>query len=450
VAGSTDGLVTVFQNARQIIPSTVSQAAQQARPKFCQLIANLTRRDPGTIQAAITQLWGPGAFNTSTVGTGAQAQVQFTVAPLLNEVGFRRLWEVLQMVQTLAVQPKVLGQITGIVYPSRAATSANADPGTTIAAALRNAIKAHYTPDTWRPIAQSIFDPLRKAKRDALCAYVMNLLGIQSFGITDRNGLFEYFLVDPGMEPVVQTSRIRLATSSFQTFIQRCFLNLEKEVEPSIIDSDRWDWMKRYRVWEANRKICLWPENWLMPESRENSTDLFQALQSALLQGDITQDLAEQAFTQYLQDLDKRARLDIVSLFNQPPLASDPPGANTLHVIGRNHSKPQKYFYRTVANGIWSGWTPVTVDLEGDHIVAVIWRGRLNIFWLTFASQAQQAQQSGSTSSGSQHLTDLNFNEFSSLVAQGKPQKDSSNSTESDRILSREMGYSCSQRHYPI
>ena len=391
VAGSTDGLVTVFQNARQIIPSTVSQAAQQARPKFCQLIANLTRRDPGTIQAAITQLWGPGAFNTSTVGTGAQAQVQFTVAPLLNEVGFRRLWEALQMVQTLAVQPKVLGQITGMVYPSRAATSANADPGTTIAAALRNAIKAQYTPDTWRPIAQSIFDPLRKAKRDALCAYVMNLPGIQSFGITDRNGLFEYFLVDPGMEPVVQTSRIRLAISSVQTFIQRCFLNLEKEVEPSIIDSDRWDWMKRYRVWEANRKIFLWPENWLMPEFRENSTDLFQALQSALLQGDITQDLAEQAFTQYLQDLDKRARLDIVSLFNQPPLASDPPGANTLHVIGRNHSKPQEYFYRTFSHGIWSGWIPVTTELEGDHIVAVIWRGRLNIFSLTFVPQAQQS-----------------------------------------------------------
>ena len=391
VAGGTDGLVTIFQNARQIIPLTVSQAAQQARPKFCQLIANLTRRDPGTIQAAITQLWGPGVFNTSTVGAGAQAQVQFTVAPLLNEVGFRRLWEALQMVQTLAVQPRVLGQITGIVYPSRAATSAGADPGATIAAALRNAIKARYTPDTWRPIAQSVFDPLRQAKRDALCAYILNLPAIQSFGVTDRNGLFEYFLVDPGMEPVVQTSRIRLAISSLQTFIQRCFLNLEEEVEPSIIDSDRWDWMKRYRVWEANRKIFLWPENWLIPEFRENSSDLFQAFQSALLQGDITRDLAEQAFTQYLQDLDTRARLDIVSLFNQTPSASDPPGTNILHVIGRNHSKPQKYFYRTFSHGIWSGWIPVTVDLEGDHIVAVIWRGRLNIFSLTFVPQAQQS-----------------------------------------------------------
>jgi hypothetical protein len=314
----------------------------------------------------------------------------------------------------------VLGQITGIVYPSRAASSDKPDPGVTIAANLRNALKAQYTPDIWRPIAKSVFDPLRQAKRDALCDYILNLPAIKNFGVTDQNGLFEYFLVDPGMEPVVQTSRIRVAISSVQTFIQRCFLNLEKEVEPSIIDSNRWDWMKRYRVWEANRKIFLWPENWLIPEFRENSTDLFQALQSALLQGDITQDLAEQAFTQYLQDLDTRARLDIVSLHNQPLSASDPPGANTLHVIGRNHSKPQKYFYRTFANGIWSGWIPVTADLEGDHIAAVIWRGRLNIFWLTFAQQAQPPE---SSSSGSGQLTNLTFDDFSRLISQGSPQK---------------------------
>lgn len=411
-AGGTDGLITIFENARQFLPSTVSQDAQKVIKNFCQLIANLTRRDPGTIQDTITQLWGSGVFKTNPTGTGPQAQLQFSVDPLVNDTGFRRLWEALQMIQTLGVQPNMLGQITGIVSPTRAAISANADPGVIIASVLRNAIKAGYAPDVWRPIAQSVFDPLRQAKRDALCAYILNLPAVQSFGATDTNSLFEYFLVDPGMEPVVQTSRIRLALSSVQTFIQRCFLNLEEEVEPSILNSNQWDWMKRYRVWDANREIFLWPENWLIPEFRENSTDLFQALQSTLLQGDITQDLATQAFTQYLQDLDTRARLDIVSLFNQPPSASDPPGANILHVIGRNHGKPPKYFYRTFSNGIWSGWIPVTVDLEGDHIVAVIWRGRLNIFWLSFATQAQQ---SGSTPDASKNLTDLKFGDVSGL-----------------------------------
>jgi hypothetical protein len=232
------------------------------------------------------------------------------------------------------------------------------------------------------------------------------------------------------MEPVVQTSRIRLALSSVQTFVQRCLLDLEPQVKPSILDSDRWDWMKRYRVWEANREIFLWPENWLIPEFRENATDLFQALQGTLLQGDITQDLVEQAFTQYLQDLDTRARLDIVSLFNQRPAPEAPSTSNTLHVIGRHHGKPAKYFYRTFSNGIWNGWIPVTPDIEGDHIVAVIWRGRLNVFWLTFAVQSIPPDSPGSGSqtnqdktSGASKVTDLTFGDFANLVAAGKPQK---------------------------
>ena len=29
-----------------------------------------------------------------------------------------------------------------------------------------------------------------------------------------------------------------------------------------------WEWLKRYRVWDANRRVFLYPENWLEPELR--------------------------------------------------------------------------------------------------------------------------------------------------------------------------------------
>ena len=428
-AGGADGLIDVFQNVRQTIPLTplpsgVTSAAQLtvwAANNLYQALANVTRRDIPTIQAVIQQLWGTNAIQTVTTATA----LQFTCAPLANEIGFGRLWTALQMVQNLGVQPQVLTQTTGIVAASRA--TAATDPGFGIAAALRNAVKSQYQPAQWRPLAQSIFDPLRQKKRDALCAYILGLPAIRQFGATDTNGLFEYFLVDPGMEPVVQTSRIRLALSSVQTFIQRCLLNLEAQVKPSVIDANRWEWMKRYRVWEANREIFMWPENWLIPEFRENATDLFENLQGTLLQGNITQDLVEQAFTQYLQDLDTRARLDIVSMFNQAAAPGDPSSTNTLHVIGRHHGKPMKYFYRTFSNEIWSGWLPVTTDIEGDHVVAVIWRGRLHLFWLTFAvrgaitppTQAQAA--SADPTPPTTKLTDLSFSDLAPMVVSAKP-----------------------------
>jgi ATP-dependent 26S proteasome regulatory subunit len=37
-----------------------------------------------------------------------------------------------------------------------------------------------------------------------------------------------------------------------------------------------WDWQKNYRVWEANRKVFLYPENWIEPELRPSSLPAFQ------------------------------------------------------------------------------------------------------------------------------------------------------------------------------
>ena len=36
-----------------------------------------------------------------------------------------------------------------------------------------------------------------------------------------------------------------------------------------------WDWMRNYRVWEANRKVFLYPENYLRPELRDAKTPAF-------------------------------------------------------------------------------------------------------------------------------------------------------------------------------
>jgi hypothetical protein len=289
-----------------------------------------------------------------------------------------------------------------------------------IAANFKNAVKAQYTVDQWRPIAQSVFDALRRRKRDALVSYLLETLDLES-----ANQLFEYFLVDPGMEPVVQTSRVRLAMSSLQTFVQRCLLNLEngnttqpaRNVSPGAIRADWWDWMKRYRVWHANRQIFLFPENWMEPELRLDKTDLFQALESDLLQGDVTRDLVEDAFLGYLKGLDLRARLDIVASYLEQDLVD--PGLSTLHVLGRTYGHPHKYFYRTYSSGTWSGWEAVTLDIEGDHIALAIWRGRLNIFWLTFVTKAEPRAPRG----GSGAVSALDFNTLSGDIVTSTPQK---------------------------
>jgi hypothetical protein len=38
-----------------------------------------------------------------------------------------------------------------------------------------------------------------------------------------------------------------------------------------------WDWLKRYRVWQVNRKQFLSPENYIEPELRNDKEPAFAA-----------------------------------------------------------------------------------------------------------------------------------------------------------------------------
>ena len=348
VAGGTDDLIAVFEAHRAGGPEAVYP-----------LIATLTRRPEATIAATARSLFGESpAFN--------------------SEQPLDRLWDALRVVEQFGVPVTSLASWTRIVGPGL-----SDEERFEIARDLRETVKVRFDAETWLRVAQPNFDKLRSRQRDALVAYVMHQRG---FATTEQ--LYEYFLIDPGMEPVVQTSRIRLAISTVQLFVQRCLLNLEANVHPSaIINAQQWEWMKRYRVWEANRKIFLYPENWLEPEFRDDKTHLFSELEGTLLQDDVSSDLVEDAFLTYLRKLEELARLDIVAMHLEQ---KDDPANNTLHVIGRTFSQPRKYFYRRYAHQMWTQWEPVNVNIEGDHLAPVIWRDRLYLFWVTFLTKAQQ------------------------------------------------------------
>lgn len=359
VAGETDDLIGIFENARLSSPMSTTELFDD----LCRRFADLSRREFDLVSDTAAEL-------------GFDDELLAETPPFANEQGLWRLWDALRAVETLGVSLDAVTSSTEII-----STTSNAERFS-IASNLRNMVKARYEIENWRRIAQPIFDKLRQRQRDALVALIMHRDNFERI-----EELFEYFLIDPGMEPVVQTSRLRLAISSVQLFIQRSLLNLELKVHPSAINSKHWEWMKRYRVWEANRKIFLFPENWLEPEFRDDKTHLFKELESMLLEGDVSSDLVEEGFFNYLKKLEELARLDIVAVYcEEMPLD---PASNIVHVVGRTFSNPHKYFYRHYQYGMWTAWEPVPVEIDGDHLVLIRWRERLNLFWVTFIEKAR-------------------------------------------------------------
>ncbi len=375
LAAGGDDLINIFE---------ANQTGDLAR--VYPLMAALTRRDEQTVKDV--------------------AEALFTAPVFDSERPLQQLWDGLQVVERFGVQVASLLAWTGIM-------SAGATPEQRfgIARDVTEVVKARFEAEAWQGVAQPIFDKLRRRQRDALVAYVM-----QQQGFARMEQLYEYFLIDPGMEPVVQTSRIRLAIGSVQLFIQRCLLNMEPKVHPSVITAKQWEWMKRYRVWEANRKIFLFPENWLEPEFRDDKTHLFSELEGTLLQGDVSGDMVEDAFLNYLKKLDELARLDIVAMHVEEKTDATAT-QRVLHVIGRTYSQPHKYFYRRCANQMWTPWEPVSAEIEGDHLAPVVWRDRLYLFWLTFLEKPQDQPLDDLAADQSKTPAGVTFSDLKGVVA---------------------------------
>lgn len=362
------------------------QASQPGGPKWHLLIA-----------AAGQSAGQPGAVTTaaSDVAECPEDEVKAAVtalglsnADLITWPGQQRLVSWLQLARRTGQAPAALAQWEALssgtgTFASRVA----------IAGRVRDAARARHTARGWLTAVRSGADRLRQRRRDALLAYVTSLHKLDG-----DDAVYEKYLIDTRMEPVVLTSRLRMAIASVQLFVHRCLLSQEPKVLPSAIRADEWEWMKRYRVWEANRKIFLYPENWLDPEFRDDRSPLFRRLERQLLQTEINNDEAESALFEYARDLEAIANLDIVAVTCEQPAGN--PGRNTVHVIGRTHAAPHKYFHRRNSHG-WTPWEPLDADIQGDHVVAAFWKQRLHVFWLTFSDSASQGKPPESASPGS-------------------------------------------------
>src|SRR6185369_12481497 len=262
---------------------------------------------------------------------------------------------------------------------------------------IKQALRARHGDDAWQRLAAPAQDLLREKKRAALVAYLtvrpVNLTlpdGTSMPAWHDANGLFAYFLIDVEMSPCWKTSRIKQALSSVQLFVQRCLLHLENGVRIDVSKDDAWldwKWMKNYRVWEANRKVFLYPENWIEPESRDDKTPFFKDLENELLQNELTTATAETAFLRYLEKLDAVAKLELVGMYEQPAADGQ---QDVVHVFGRTQATPAVYYYRRrVGSGCWTPWEKVDLDIEGDHIIPIVWNRRLYLFWAIFSIKAR-------------------------------------------------------------
>lgn len=284
-------------------------------------------------------------------------------------------------------------------------TSEDYDELAQASAAIFSAFRAQYDDEKdWEDQVEPYEDSIRNVKRDALTAYMIHTIGDP---FESMNDLYYYFLVDPQWDGCARTSRVVAAISSVQLYVHRILMNLEQDslepddpsrihVLPEDIPADEWVWRKNFRVWQANRKVFLWPENWIEPELRDNKSPLFEELESDLLQNDIDSETVLNAYANYMRGFEDVANLKIAGSFLE---RDDDNREDILHLFGRTSDDPPRYYYRAVENfrngprysdreTAWNPWQPIDVQIATKKVTPLIHLGKLFVFWIEVATKA--------------------------------------------------------------
>ena len=269
--------------------------------------------------------------------------------------------------------------------------------------------------NNYATLVKQITNEVNTLKRDALVPYVI----AHDDEITTPRQLYQKFLIDIQMDSCAETSRIKEATAAIQLYLHRYFMNLE---EVTLADADtsdqealkatlkeRWEWLQNYRVWEANRKVFLYPENYIRPELRDADVKsaAFKALESSLTQGKLTDELIEEAYVTYLDSFTEVSELTIAGGYVYDDTSSDT-NDKVLVLFGHTRTDPMRYFYRfaTFVGGassaiIWDPWEELNISIEVAHVRPVYAFNRVFVFWTVIDESAADPSSAVVTTSGS-------------------------------------------------
>jgi Tc toxin complex TcA C-terminal TcB-binding domain/Neuraminidase-like domain/Salmonella virulence plasmid 28.1kDa A protein len=319
-------------------------------PPSAAVIANqlypVTQWDVGQIQTII----GPACFNL------------LEASNYRNEVVLIKLQKALDVVRKVAVD---IPSLFKWAHPL-----AKFDQSHQVAEDIRNSIRMRYSLSDWEQAAQPLHNQLREAQRDALVAYLVVQDALHQWGVVDADSLFEFFLIDVQMGACLQTSRLKQAISTVQSFVQRCVLGLESGnypiVKSAYFDLTRYEWMQKQTLWTANRKVFLYPELYADPTLRDDKTPQYGLLESQLQQKDINMQNLQIGIKNYLFGLDQIANLLVEGIYQDDNDTNN----KTLYYLAKTRSAPYQFFYRT-SNGtgnLWTPWEQVQVDIPTYHV----------------------------------------------------------------------------------
>ena len=353
--------------------------------------------------------------------------------------------------ETLAqMVPDVGLPVAGPAYAANLLAAATSEYATLSSAVdgLYAIVRITYPDEaTFQATIEPFDDISRGLRRDALVDFLLHPSGIQDpLRFDSTSDLLGYFLMDVEIGGCARTSAIVAATLSVQLYVHRVLMQLEQgmwqglpddKVRQALADvASQWDWRQHYRVWEANRKIFLYPENYLEPDLRDDKTPGYSEFEDALAQQEISDDSATDAYSRYLAGFETLARLSVVGAFHDVGTDASHP-QDKLHLLGMANEDPPVYYLRTLSQMLpdaklaadypsltYGPWRKLDVQIPVPYATPIVVDGRLHVLWLEISTTGKNKLLSGqSVFVGYQHRFKLKYVSLKANGAWTPPQE---------------------------
>lgn len=268
---------------------------------------------------------------------------------------------------------------------------------------------------------------LMTSQRNALLPYLIwQLHSSADFSyIRDSSDVYQYLLLDVEMGACDTSSYIAQGIASVQVYLQRCRMNFEPGVtDLSNIGTAWWEWMMAYRLWEANRRIFLYPENYINPTVYTYASPAFKKFSDTLQQTNITDQTVTDAYTEYMTEFNLVAGLVQCATYTTT-LHDDKSGKDIqrLFIFGHTAETPFKYYYRTFDKSYsWSAWMSMDISIAASLVSPVYAFGRLFIFWVEISAQSGSTIVSNNSIPNSASIGSVKFSSLNDDGTWGPPQ----------------------------
>jgi Tc toxin complex TcA C-terminal TcB-binding domain/Neuraminidase-like domain/Salmonella virulence plasmid 28.1kDa A protein len=296
-----------------------------------------------------------------------------------------------------------LGPIASQVAGAEPSQVAAADPATwqayqDAAEAALALVGARYPEAEFAAVADELGRAVETGCRDALLGYAIWRIQKDVSSIHDPSDLFQYLLIDVKMSGCDTTSPIAQGIEAVQLYMQRARMSLEEGVTTDQIRPSWWEWMSSYRLWEANRKVFVYPENYIDPTLRRSASPEFKALIDELLQRQPTDEAVATAMSAYFDGFETISKLVHVGGYRLAAEERENDQVDeTTHLVARTNTTPYRYYTRSFTRStllhaaqvdpvaaesvVWQPWRKIDATIDADAVTPVFVFDRLFLLW---------------------------------------------------------------------